>query len=110
MWKTGFRPIVWSRVYVEDNKIKADLGRATVVDLPKEEVERRWEITTPQWPMMNAVLHGVTCDQMMGRHKSNHIQVAYGDGAGSADEALMAKAVALRDLGIEVYLCGVAAT
>ncbi len=71
--------IVWSRVYVEDNKIKADMGRATVVELPREEVERRWQITTPQWPMMNAVLHGVTRDQLMGRHKSNHIQVAYGE-------------------------------
>jgi L-fucose isomerase, C-terminal domain len=101
--------IVWSRVYVEDNKIKADLGRATVVDLPKQEVERRWQITTPQWPMMNAVLHGVTRDQLMGRHKSNHIQVAYGDSAQSADEALMAKAVVFRELGVEVYLCGGAA-
>jgi hypothetical protein len=98
--------IVWSRVYVEDNKIKADLGRATVVDLPKQEVERRWQITTPQWPMMNAVLHGVTRDQLMGRHKSNHIQVAYGDSAQSADEALMAKAVVFRELGVEVYFCG----
>lgn len=98
--------IVWSRVYVEDNKIKADLGRATVVDLPKQEVERRWQITTPQWPMMNAVLHGVTRDQLMGRHKSNHIQVAYGDSAQSADEALMAKAVVFRELGVEVSLCG----
>jgi hypothetical protein len=98
--------IVWSRVYVEDNKVKADLGRATVVDLPKQEVERRWRITTPQWPMMNAVLHGVTRDQLMGRHKSNHIQVAYGDSAQTADEALMAKAVAFRELGVDVYLCG----
>jgi hypothetical protein len=101
--------IVWSRVYVEDNKIKADLGRATVVNLPKEEVERRWQITTPQWPMMNAVLHGVTRDQLMGRHRSNHIQVAYGNSAQSADEAMMAKAVAFRELGIEVYICGGAA-
>ena len=98
--------IVWSRVYVEDNKIKADMGRATVVNLPKQEVERRWQITTPQWPMMNAVLHGVTRDQLMGRHKSNHIQVAYGDSAQSANEALMAKAVAFRELGVEVYICG----
>jgi len=98
--------VVWSRMYVEDNKLKADLGRATVVDLPKEEVERRWQITTPQWPMMNAVLHGVTRDQLMGRHKSNHIQVAYGDCAQSANEALMAKAVAFRELGVDVYLCG----
>lgn len=101
--------IVWSRVYVEDNKLKADMGRATVVELPKQEVERRWQITTPQWPMMNATLHGVTRDQLMGRHKSNHIQVAYGAGAQSADEALMAKAVAFRELGVEVYLCGGAA-
>jgi hypothetical protein len=98
--------IVWSRVFVEDNKLKADLGRATVIDLPKQEAERRWQITTPQWPMMNAVLHGVTRDQLMGRHKSNHIQVAYGDSAQSADEALMAKAIAFRELGMEVYICG----
>jgi L-fucose isomerase-like protein len=101
--------IVWSRVFVEDNKLKADMGRATVVELPEKEVERRWKITTPQWPMMNAVLHGVTRDQIMGRHKSNHIQVAYGVSAQSSDEALMAKAVAFRELGIEVYLCGGAA-
>jgi hypothetical protein len=98
--------IVWSRVYVQENKLKVDLGRGTAVDLPKEEVERRWQITTPQWPMMNAVLHGVTRDQLMGRHKSNHIQVAYCDSSESADEALMAKAVAFRELGVEVYLCG----
>lgn len=98
--------IVWSRIYVQDDRLKVDMGRATVVDLPKEEVERRWQITTPQWPMMNAVLHGVTRDQLMARHKSNHIQVAYGDSAQAADEALMAKAVAFRELGIEAYLCG----
>lgn len=99
--------IVWSRIYVEQNRLKADMGRATVVELPQEEVERRWRITTPQWPIMNAVLHGVTRDQMMARHKSNHIQVAYGSNAATADEALMAKAEALRTLGVEVFLCGV---
>jgi len=98
--------IVWSRIFVESNKLKADLGRATVVELPREEVERRWASTTPQWPIMNAVLHGVSRDQLMARHKSNHIQVAYGRDAGSADEAMLAKAVAFRELGIEVYLCG----
>jgi hypothetical protein len=82
------------------------MGRATVVELPKQEVERRWQITTPQWPIMNTVFHGVTRDQLMGRHKSNHIQVAYGDSALTADEALMAKAVAFRELGVDVYLCG----
>jgi L-fucose isomerase-like protein len=99
--------IVWSRVYVEDNRLKADMGRATVVELPLEEVERRWRVTTPQWPIMNVALHGVSRTQLMGRHKSNHLQVAYGADALTADAALTAKAVAFRELGIDVYLCGV---
>ena len=99
--------IVWSRVFVESNRLKADLGRASVVELPREEVERRWNATTPQWPIMSAVLHGVTRDQMMGRHKANHLQVAYGKDAASADAAMLAKAVAFRELGMEVSLCGV---
>ena len=55
---------------------------------------------------MNAVLHGVNRDQLMARHKSNHIQVAYGKDAYSAELAMLAKAVAFRELGIEVNLCG----
>ena len=63
--------------------LKADLGRAKVVELPQEETERRWKITTPQWPIMHAVTYGVSRDQMMARHKANHIQVAYApDAAG----------------------------
>jgi hypothetical protein len=98
--------IVWSRVFVQDGRLKADLGRGTVVQLPQEEVERRWNSTTSQWPIMNAVLHGVSRDQLMARHKSNHIQVAYGKDVHSADAALLAKAYAFRELGIEVYICG----
>jgi hypothetical protein len=55
---------------------------------------------------MNAVLHGVTRDQLMGRHKSNHIQVAYGKDVTTADTALFAKAAAFHELGIEVFFCG----
>lgn len=98
--------IVWSRVFVEHGRLKADLGRASVVELPKEEVERRWSITTPQWPIMNAVLSGVTRDQMMARHKANHIQVAYADNAQHAVEALEAKAACFQALGIDVFVCG----
>jgi hypothetical protein len=98
--------IVWSRVFVEGDRLKADLGRAKVVELPRQEVERRWSITTPQWPIMSTVLQGVTRDQLMGRHKSNHIQVAYGADAATADAALLAKAVAFHELGVEVYFCG----
>ena len=78
--------IVWSRIFVEDGKLNADLGRAKVVTLPAEETERRWRITTPQWPIMHAVLYGVTRDQMMAKHKANHIQVAYGRDAASANK------------------------
>ncbi|MEM9589664.1 MAG: fucose isomerase, partial [Planctomycetota bacterium] len=99
--------VVWSRIFVEDDRLKMDLGRATSIELPLEETERRWNCTTPQWPIMHAVLHGVDRNQMMARHKANHIQVAYANSAVEADEAMYAKAVAAAELGMEVSLCGV---
>jgi hypothetical protein len=98
--------IVWSRVFVADGKLKMDLGRAKVVELPREETERRWNLTSFQWPIMHAVTYGVNRDQMMARHKSNHIQVVYANSAKDADMALYAKASLAADLGIEVNLCG----
>jgi hypothetical protein len=98
--------IVWSRVFLMDGRLHADLGRATIVELPMAETERRWQATTPQWPIMHAVLHGVTRDQMMARHRANHIQVAYGTDAASADQALAAKAATFDAMGLEVHLCG----
>jgi hypothetical protein len=98
--------IVWSRIYVADGKLKMDLGRAGVVSLPIEETQRRWAATTPQWPIMHAVTYGITRDQMMARHKANHIQVAYADSPASADAAMLAKASMANAMGIEVYLCG----
>jgi hypothetical protein len=98
--------IVWSRIFVDSGKLKADLGRAQVVELPREETERRWRITTPQWPIMHAVLYGVTRDQLMARHKSNHIQVAYAPDANAANLALASKAVMFREMGLEVSVCG----
>lgn len=98
--------IVWSRVFVENGKLKMDLGRAKVVALPAEETQRRWQETTPQWPIMHAVTYGVTRDQMMARHKSNHIQVAYAKSSKDADLALYTKAALAARLGMEVSLCG----
>src|SRR5579884_1143383 len=98
--------IVWSRIFIADGKLKADLGRAKVADLPPEETERRWRITTPQWPIMHAVTYGISRDQMMARHKSNHIQVAYAPSAEAANLALASKAAAFRHLGLEVAICG----
>ena len=98
--------IVWSRIYIARNRLCMDLGRASVVHLPTQETERRWQATTPQWPIMHAVLHGVTRDQMMARHKANHIQVAYAHSADDAHAAMLAKAAFAAELGMEVYLCG----
>ncbi len=95
--------IVWSRIYVEDGRLKADVGRGKVIELPLEETERRWQATTPQWPIMHAVLDGVSRDQMMAKHKANHVQVAYAD---DPDKAIAAKVGAFEELGIEVLLCG----
>ncbi len=98
--------VVWSRIFIEDGKLKADLGLAKAIALPQAETERRWSITTPQWPIMHAVLHGITRDQMMARHKANHIQVAYAPDAAGARKALATKAAFFREVGIEVYICG----
>ncbi|MBW3629076.1 MAG: fucose isomerase [Gemmatimonadetes bacterium] len=98
--------IVWSRVFVEDGRLKCDLGLASIVELPREETEDRWQRTTPQWPIMHAVLKGVTRDQMMARHKSNHIQVVYAPDAACARRGLYAKAAALEEMGLEIALCG----
>ncbi len=98
--------IVWSRVYIEAGKLCMDLGRAGVVKLPAEETQRRWDATTPQWPIMHAVTYGVSRDQMMARHKANHIQVAYANDASAADQAMYAKAAMAAALGLKVSLCG----
>ena len=98
--------IVWSRVFVENGKLKMDLGRAKVITLPKEETERRWKETTVQWPIMHAVTYGVSRDQMMARHKANHIQVAYANSAKEADLALYTKAALAAELGLEVCVAG----
>jgi hypothetical protein len=99
--------VVWSRVYVEKDRLKVDLGRATAISLPEAETNRRWAEVTPQWPVMHVVLHGVDQNQFMARHPSNHINVAYAPSAQEADRALAAKATMLHKMGLEVYLCGV---
>src|ERR1019366_6778338 len=98
--------IGWRRVFLEGGKLKIDIGRGKVVSLPQEEVNRRWSITTSQWPQVNTILYGVDRDQLMARHKSNHIQLAYAPSAQTADLALAAKAAAFHALGVEVFICG----
>lgn len=98
--------IIWSRVYIEDNNLKCDLGLGKAVALPEEETNDRWKKTNSEWPIMHAILQGVTRDKMMAQHKSNHIQVVYAPDEAGAKNGLYAKAAAMRELGLEVFLCG----
>ena len=104
--------IVWSRIWMDASKpgaqprLKMDLGRGGVIKLPEEETQRRWDLTTWQWPIMHAVTYGTSRDQMMARHKANHIQCVYARDEASADLALLTKAAMARAMGMEVAICG----
>ncbi len=98
--------LVWSRVFVEGGALHLDIGRATAIELPPEETERRLRCVTYQWPILHALLHGITRDQFMARHHANHLNVAYAPTPESADKALAAKAATFAELGVHVHRCG----
>ncbi len=98
--------VVLSRVFIADGILQADLFRASVIDLPAEETQRRKDATNPEWPIAHVVLHGQTRDQFMARHKANHAQLVYAPDAGTADKALVAKAAMFEGMGIRVNLAG----
>jgi hypothetical protein len=98
--------VVWSRIFVRGGKLHVDMGRATSIELPAEETERRLKSVTSQWPIMHVLLHGISRDQFMARHHANHVNVAYAETAEGADALLAAKAAMMAELGIEVHMCG----
>ena len=98
--------VIWSRIYIQGGALQADMGRARAVELPRAETERRWKATTSQWPIMHAVLTGITRDQFMGRQKANHVNVVYTDTPEMAEKALAAKSAMLAELGVKVFRCG----
>lgn len=98
--------VVLSRVFIADGVLQADLFRGTVVELPAAETQRRKEATNPEWPIAHVVLHDVTRDQFMARHRANHALLAYAPDAETADKALLAKAAMCDRIGIKVNLVG----
>jgi hypothetical protein len=98
--------IVWSRVFQQNGALHVDIGTGTVVELPEEETQRRWSLTTSQWPLIHTVLHGVSRDALMARHAANHISIAYAPDLQRAQEALQLKAMLFYQLGVKVHLCG----
>ncbi|WEK61190.1 MAG: hypothetical protein P0Y60_00080 [Candidatus Microbacterium colombiense] len=98
--------LVLSRVFIADGILQADIFRASVVELPAEETQRRKDATNPEWPIAHVVLHGISRDQFMARHKANHAQTVYAPDAETADKALIAKAAMFAGMGIKVNLVG----
>ncbi len=98
--------LVWSRVFLDQEQFCIDIGRGAAVELPATESQRRWDATTRQWPLMHAMLYGVSRDQLMARHKSNHITVSYAPDARSANEIALAKAAMAQSLGFRATICG----
>ena len=102
--------IVWSRIYVQDDALHMDIGRGDAVRAAAaKRPSAGWNATTPQWPIMHGVLHGVSRDQMMARHKANHIQVVYADDDKAADRCMKVRAALASELGIAVHVCGAGA-
>jgi hypothetical protein len=98
--------VVWSRIFVAHSKLNCALGLGQAIELPEAETQERWRLTTPQWPLMHLVMQDITRDQLMARHKSNHIQVVYAPDKANARKGLYAKAAALQELGVNVCICG----
>ena len=98
--------IVWSRVFIDGGELCYDTGLGEIVELPQAETEDRWNLSTPQWPIMHTILPGISRDEMMARHKANHIQVVYAPDKEGAKKGLYAKAAAMRELGMKVAICG----
>ena len=70
---------IWGRAHYVGTDVHLHLGTGTAVELPDAEFQRRRNATSPEWPLMNAMLDGVSRDQLMAGHQSNHVTVAYVD-------------------------------
>lgn len=68
---------IWARAFYDPSGVYMHIGTGKAYELPKEEFERRLKATTPVWPLMNVTLDGVSRDQLMAGHMSNHVTVAY---------------------------------
>lgn len=70
--------ITWARAWLDAGVPCMDIGRGSVERLPRDILDRVWQGTTPEWPIMAADLQ-LSRDDLMAHYMSNHIAVAYGD-------------------------------
>jgi hypothetical protein len=71
--------ILWARAHYQGTRAIMQVGTGRAVELPAEEFERRRRATSYEWPLMNCTLDGVSRNQLMAGHQSNHITVAYAE-------------------------------
>ena len=68
---------IWARAHYEGTQTIMHIGTGEAFELDKTEHQRRLNATSKEWPLMNCILHGVTRNDLMAGHQSNHISVAY---------------------------------
>ncbi|GBU09140.1 L-fucose isomerase [Gammaproteobacteria bacterium] len=68
---------IWARAHYEGTDVIMHIGTGEAFELDQAEHQRRLDATCDVWPLMNCILHGVTRDDLMAGHQSNHISIAY---------------------------------
>lgn len=100
---------IWSRAHYEGTDVIMHIGTGHAVELPEAEFERRRRATNYEWPLLNCVLDGVTRDDLMAGHQSNHVTIAYVDQA-KLQSVLQAFVAQCLTQGIQVKVAGDAAS
>lgn len=99
---------LWARAHYEGTEVVLHVGTGHAVELPPAEFERRRRATSWEWPLMNCTLDGVSRDQLMAGHQSNHITIAYVDET-ELDNVLRAFVAQALTQNIRTYVAGTAA-
>lgn len=96
---------IWARAHYEGLQVVMHIGTGTAIELPEAEFERRRRATNYEWPLLNAVLDGVSRDSLMAGHQSNHLSIAYVDEdvLGEVTQAFAAQALTQN---IQVLIAG----
>jgi hypothetical protein len=96
---------IWARAHYEGTDVIMHIGTGTAVELPEAEFERRRKATNYEWPLLNAVLDGITRDDLMAGHQSNHLTLAYVEESVLAEvvQAFVAQALTQN---IKVFIAG----
>ena len=100
--------IVWSRIYIERRPTE-DGPRPRAASINSCRTRKPSAAGTRPRRSGRSCTPSPTAssrDQMMARHKANHIQVAYAKSPAKKPTRVLAKAAMAESLGMEAFLCG----